>query len=520
MPAYENSYPLTFYILQLTSNAGWCIIDKREVSVVIKQKTYCNPLSIVDVKSGRWLDTNLTKSNERDFNDYRSISDPSVVFYDGKWIMYPSYSVAYVSEDFVHWKHVDIGIPHLNYSPAVVCFRSKWYLIGHGMTEMYVADNPLGPFKFLGHMTDYNGNIIVTVDGCFLADNDRLYYYWSKNFSDSVELDAERVVGTAGVELNPEKPWQMITKPVMINCFDPSKTWQRMGEKNQNLRMGWIEGQWMYKRGTRYYLLYSGCGTEFGAYANGIMYSDDGPLVGFKPQKKHDPFTEKRAGFTRGAGHGCLVDGPNDTIWTFYTSIFCYNHLFERRIGMDLVRIDEDGELYCNVTDTPQLAPKEVLSQDFDTALDWLPLTVMGRPVASSFVEGREPIYACDESVLTWWQPKSEDKEPTLTFKLGIKTCYEIRSVRIVWRDIGMDTLEGINPGPFKYVVEYAPNSDLNEWKILIDKSQNTEDLCVDYIETAPVKAFNIRLRITGTPKGITPGVTDYTVFGKCVKNN
>ena len=111
-----------------------------------ESKTYCNPLSIADVKSGRWLDAKLTKANERDFKDYRSISDPSVVYYDGKWIMYPSYSVAYVSEDFVHWKHVDIGIPHLNYSPAVVCFRSKWYLIGHGMTEMYVADNPLGPF--------------------------------------------------------------------------------------------------------------------------------------------------------------------------------------------------------------------------------------------------------------------------------------------------------------------------------------------------------------------------------------
>lgn len=483
-----------------------------------ESKTYCNPLSIADVKSGRWLDAKLTKANERDFKDYRSISDPSVVYYDGKWIMYPSYSVAYVSEDFVHWKHVDIGIPHLNYSPAVVCFRKKWYLIGHGMTEMYVADNPLGPFKFLGHMTDSDGNIIVTVDGCFFADNDRLYYYWSKNFSDSVTLDAERVIGTAGVELNPEKPWQMLTKPVMINYFDPSKMWQKWGEKNQNSRMGWIEGQWMYKRGARYYLLYSGCGTEFGAYANGIIYSDEGPLSGFKPQKNHDPFTEKRTGFTRGAGHGCLVDGPNDTIWTFYTSIFCFNHMFERRIGMDQVHVDADGELYCTVTDTPQPAPG--VFTDRENASEWLPLTVMSRPVASSSIEGREPIYACDESVLTWWQPKIEDKVPTLTFVLGSLSCYEIRSVRIVWRDVGMETLDGIMSGAFKYIVEYASDSKREEWKTLIDATENNEDLCIDYREIEPTVAYAVRLKICGAPRGIQPGVVDFTVFGKCVKKD
>ena len=48
---------------------------------MIRPKTYCNPLSITGVKSGRWLDAKLTKANERDFKDYRSISDPSVVYY-------------------------------------------------------------------------------------------------------------------------------------------------------------------------------------------------------------------------------------------------------------------------------------------------------------------------------------------------------------------------------------------------------------------------------------------------------
>ena len=103
-------------------------------------KTYCNPLALEGVPSGRWLDTQQTRVDPRTVRDYRSVSDPSVVYHDGKWILYPSYSVAYVTEDFVHWKHVDIGVPHQRYSPAVVQFRGKWYLNGHSLSELYVAD--------------------------------------------------------------------------------------------------------------------------------------------------------------------------------------------------------------------------------------------------------------------------------------------------------------------------------------------------------------------------------------------
>jgi hypothetical protein len=185
---------------------------------------------------------------------------------------------------------------------------------------------------------------------------------------------------------------------------------------------------------------------------------------------------------------------------------------------MDQVHVDKDGELYCTVTDTPQIAPRLVGLQE--NVSEWLPLTVMSRPVASSSIEGREPIYACDESVLTWWQPKAEDKEPTLTFVLGTLSCYEIRSVRIVWRDVGMETLEGIVHGPIKYVVEYAVDSKRVEWKTLIDASENQEDLCIDYRETEPTVAYAVRLKICGVPRGIQPGVVDFTIFGKCVKKD
>ena len=149
---------------------------------------------------------------------------------------------------------------------------------------------------------------------------------------------------------------------------------------------------------------------------------------------------------------------------------------------------------------------------------DWLPLTFLQRPTASSSAPGRDPIYASDESVLTWWQPAENDPEPTLTCRIGHATRYHIRAVRLIWRDIGMEILDGILPGPFRYVLEYAPDPSLQNWRMLTDASENTEDLCIDYREIEEdVRAYGIRLRILGAPDGITPGVVSLTAFGTCV---
>ena len=481
--------------------------------------TYCNPLSVEDVKSGRWLDYNLGGKDPRTGTDYRSISDPSVVYHDGKWIMYPSYAVAYVSEDFVHWKHVDIGVSNLRYSPAVVQFRGKWYLSGHGMTEVYWADDPLGPFTLCGHLTDHQGNLMKVPDGCYLNDEDaRLYFYWCGSKQVQIGDRVERVYGTLGAECDPEAPWKLLSEPVWINQFDSSQKWQRFGEHNQNEYMGWVEGQWMIKIGKRYYLLHSGNGTRFGAYANGVAYSDDGPLSGFKAQTKHSPLTRKTSGFLRGAGHGSIAEGPNNTYWVFYTSIFCYHYRFERRIGMDPIGIDENGELFCpEVTETPQYAPGVLDRPELGNSVGLLPLTFMQIPEVSSAVPGRDGIYAQDDSVLTWWQPEHDDPHKCITVPLDAAQGYRVESVRIVWRDVGMETFQGIDPGPFQYVVEYRAPKEQGNWKMLVDASENKLDLCIDYRTFPPVIATDLRLRILGSPKGIEPGLVSFTAFGESV---
>ena len=480
------------------------------------KKTYCNPLCVEKVGSGRWLDISICGLNVSDYKDYRSISDPSVIYHDGKWIMYSSYSVAHVTEDFVHWEKVDIGVENLRYSPAVVQFRGKWYLSGHSMPEMYVSDSPLGPFKHCGNLTDMHGNQMEVPDGCYFTENDRLYFYWCEIREPKEDEDVECVTGTVGAECDPNEPWKLISEPVWINTFTPSKTWERHGEYNQNERIGWTEGQWMIKIGSRYYLLYSGSGTQYSTYACGVMYSDEGPLSGFKRQEKHDPLTLKRNGFLRGAGHGSIAEGPDNTLWVFYTYFFGYGYKFERRVGMDPLGIDENGELYCPaLTETPQFAPGVLKNPELGNDAGLLPLTFFQPIVASSFVPGRDPIYATDDSAITWWQPAEEDKERWIEIDLAAEKGYNIESCRIIWRDIGMETLKGINPGAFQYKVEYtSPDSD--EWKCLVDASENKIDYCVDYRTFPTVTARKVKLTVLGAPRGITPGVISFTVFGKC----
>ena len=183
---------------------------------------------------------------------------------------------------------------------------------------------------------------------------------------------------------------------------------------------------------------------------------------------------------------------------------------------MDPIGIDENGELFCNnLTETPQYAPGVIANPEMGNAVDVLPLTFFQPTEASSCVPGREAIYATDDSVLTWWQPKPKDKEKTLTIDLGAKKGYHISSMRLMWRDIGMESTKGINPGAFQYVVEYTePGSD--EWKMLIDASENKKDLSVDYRTFETVIAGKVRFKIVGSPEGIEPGVANFTVFGKC----
>ena len=142
--------------------------------------------------------------------------------------------------------------------------------------------------------------------------------------------------------------------------------------------------------------------------------------------------------------------------------------------------------------------------------IDWLPLNGDLRTIGSSNAANLEGRFAVDNSMLTWWQPSDEDIAPILTTEFLDKSI--VRSVRIIWRDIGLDTAKGIKPEPIRYRVELETGKD--QWTTIVDRTQSDEDLLIDYRECPPTTGKRARLVILDSPQGITPAVAEFTLFG------
>ncbi len=451
-------------------------------------KTYCNPVFVEEYPRG------TGGESDREFDrDYRSLADPEVIFWKDKWYMYPTYRLAYESADMVHWRPVRVSPDDAGPAPTVLCYRDQFYLSG-GDGPLYAGDSPTGPFRPLGYFRRPGGEKMVIRDTMLFADDDgSVYLYWGLGSA-----------GIFGVRLDPENLTQMLSDPVRLIAFDPAHAWERFGEYNQSYGKTYLEGAYMLKEKGRYYLVYSAPGTCYGSYCLAAYVSDQGPLQGFVCQKRN-PILATRQGLIRGPGHGSFARAKDGSLWCYYTIALCYDHKYERRIGMDRAGIDENGELYVDgATSIPRLAPDAEGPQP-----QWLPLTVSNPTRANGCAPGRESFYAVDESLLTWWQPAPETAVPEITVEL--KARYRLHSYRLLWRDVGLKYQGGVLPGPIGYVL-YGREHDT--WRVIADHGRNALDVNCDYRTCDSCVADAVRLQITSAPSGITPGLINFTVFG------
>ena len=457
--------------------------------------TYCNPIPLPDYPIGK---TCIQKwsSNKCDF---RETADPTAIYEDGVWYLYPSCGMAYYSTDFKTWKHEKINPYDIGYAPTVVKHNGKFYLTAYD-TDLYVGDTPLGPFENIGSFKTVDGKKLKVGDPMLFSDNGRLYLYSGCG---------EKI---CGCELDSTNPTQLITEnTVMFSMNTKEHIWERMGDNNQDPSYSWIEGAWMYKRNDTYYLTYSAPGTEWITYGMGA-YKSKSPLGPWEYMKT-SPFLLSKQGMIRGTGHGSIVDGPNGTAWVFYTLCVCYGGAFERRIGFDPIGFDENGDIIpSSASEVPSFAPGVISEPWKNNKTDLLSLTQGMRATASSYVEGRDELYAIDDSMKTWWQPKDNDPEPTISVQMSSEP-YDIYTARIMWRDVGLNYEKSILPSPIGYVIE-AKSKD-GEWEIVLDNSDNQTDMLIDYVYLKPTKATEVRLRITKKPTQTKIGLINFTVFGK-----
>ena len=472
-------------------------------------RTYCNPLPIPAYPVGR-LVKNARMGDKTDgsslwfidhVEQYRELADPTAIWHDGKWILYPSVDMAWVSDDMgATWQHHPLNIRDVGYAPTVVRQGDRFLLMA-SESAIYASSSPLGPFTEQGRPKLPEG-LPATIDPMLFVDDDgRLFFYWG----------CTETLGIYGIELDRTDPTRAIGPAKKLIPFSPdTHPWERVGEHNQQPNKGWVEGSWMIKRNGRYYLTYAAGGTEHRAYAMGA-YVGTSPLGPFTPQAKN-PILRTTEGLVTGTAHGSIIKGPGDRWWVFYTIAAGVAHGFERRVGMDPVEFDANGVLTVpRATSTPQWLPGRGPNGQGPSDTGWAHLNGGVQTLGSTSAPNLPGRLAIDNDLRTWWQPAEGDATPTLTSRLYGPAS--IRAVRVAWRDIGLDTNRGVVPGPYRYRVELETSA--NVWQTVLDRTASDEDLLIDYREITPTVGRRARLVITGWPKGITPGVAEFTVFGQ-----
>jgi len=305
------------------------LIDTESVNA---GETYSNPVLVKTYS--------IARLNPDHFTGILGIGDPSVIFYNGKYYLYPtgdnrSYDV-YISSDLVNWKKGpkvfesdDRGVwaPDVFYNPV----DQKFYLYYtvNRQVGVAVSDRPDGKFKDMGRL------VMGAIDAhMFLDDDGRYYLYY-------VEYPAFRI------HVQPmETPLRKSGNPIQI--INPSEPWE------QN-HVPITEAPWMIKHNGTYYLLYSGGGANTRHYAIGYATAKTpaGPFI------KHpgNPVVKEGDGIF-GSGHASVTKDRNGTLWIVYHQQKDETRGWNRIICIDRLWFDKKGVLHVNPTrSTSQRAP-------------------------------------------------------------------------------------------------------------------------------------------------------------------
>jgi len=149
-----------------------------------------------------------------------------------------------------------------------------------------------------------------------------------------------------------------------------------------------------------------------------------------------------------------------------------------------------------------------------------------------------------DNSSGTWWEPDSDDAQPTLTLDLGPATRFDVvqlftvDSVRLLFTGGGRFGGRGFGgrrgaPGAepaasranspnastvppteaYQYKIEVS--TDGNAYTTVLDQSANSVVRNTIFEEVPPAKCRFVRLTMLNWPRATPLGIIEFTVFGK-----
>jgi hypothetical protein len=485
-------------LLVLAAVASYGLLSRTAIG---QEKRYVNPLSI---------------------EDSRSVADPTVLPFQGKYYLFLSGGIVWVSADLVTWRHEHVTMPSGQRTPSAPnVFEYKgWVYLSGNNTGFFKAPNPLGPWTYIGDIKDASGKSMRLFDPMTFVDTDgHVYMYYS----------GMHVDGIWGVELDGNDLTHFRGAPVKLIKFDPLHKWERYGDNNEGTHVSWLEAPWMTKHKGKYYLQYSAPGTEWKTYSVGV-YTSTSPLGGFVCAPRN-PMLVHHNGLINGTGHHTVVEGPDGKLWAFYTILFRNWSSFDRRVGMDPVDFDSQGNIYV---DGPSEEPRAVLnptapSQSIAVSINRYTYA------ASSAAPGRDPQYAFDSNVRTWWEPAEGDAKPWLMLDLGSRNPddpnqeFLIDSARVIFDAAphrpasGEIHVEGHDrrwfgeppgaPSPYRYRLETS--LDGKEFRTVVDRTANEHAATIEFDDFRPVRCRFVRLTVPGIPAEAPLAVLEFTVFGK-----
>lgn len=432
-------------------------------------ETYCNP---VNLDYGYCPIPDFTR-----WGRHRTAADPVIVTYKGDFYLFATNQRGYWwSRDMSDWHFISRSFlkPYQRSrtyddlcAPAVWVMGDTMLVFGSTYTDdfpIWMSTDPkanrwteaVDSFKRGGWDPDF-----------FLDDDGKLYMYnGSSNtyplYGVQIDRHTLKPLG-ARREMYLLEPWRY--------------GWQRFGEYHDNIFLQpFIEGSWMTKHDSLYYLQYAAPGTEFKGYADGVVVGKS-PLGPFVPQS--DPYSFKPGGFARGAGHGSTFRDRHGQWWHVSTIAINVKNNFQRRIGIWPAGFDRDGVLYCNTAfgDYPHYLPEAGKDHRGGDFTGWMLLNYEKPVCVSSTLGSHAPNFAVDEDIRTYWSASTGDAGEWIESDLGaIDTVY---AVQIDYADQDAAFL-GKQEGIFHQYILYG-STDGKRWQILEDKRHNTRDVPNDY---------------------------------------
>ena len=474
------------------------------------ENTYCNPISLTH-GTGRIL-----RGGEPILRVYKDDYYFTANFAGGYWW----------SHDFKNWTFVPAGNMVTGMTGWVEIDGDLYSYAGNGTSNVAKAiDVKAGEWEVVGRLSEVHTNGVPTGgygDASMLYDEETgrlfMYYGWSQ------------ILGIRVVEIDKET-WQEIGEPAVAIWGDPHKHgWETRYAKDNIYpyfsdreyrpeEYGWTEGGHPLKYNGKYYLMFASIGLEFYSYGHGVYVADD--PMGPYHYLEDNPLTMKTTGIAPGAGHGSIWTDRDNQVWTICMVGYANNGAGgSTLLNLFPSGVDADGVMYGleEYGDFPQWLP-EVTDDPFGHYTGWVLLTLDKKVEVSSWMKDEKindvlhthyPAYAVDEDAKSFWCAKTGDPGEYITVDLG--EVSDIRAVQVLFDRLGASGSAALEQYQ-SYTIEVSDDNE--NWTLIVDKSNNPQDLRTDYIELpTPVYARYIKLTNVFTPDGAYFAVKGIRAFG------